>query len=874
MANVSNKVVQSDHPKKIVLFSDGTGNSSASAAKTNVWRTYKALDVSPGSHQLAFYDGGVGTNAFSPLKFIGLIFGWGLAKNVKQIYKFACLSYTDRPDINNRDEIYGFGFSRGAFTMRVVMGLIAHQGIIDTKGLSDRELDRSIIAAYREFRRTAFDASFLSSIGRPIQSIFVSLVNKFQGREPYNSKNNFEYSSTPEVENNGTRQHLIKFVGVWDTVDAYGLPIDEMTRAWDTVIWPLSAKDRDLSPRIAQASHALALDEQRESFEPMLWNETNDNGEDTRITQVWFAGVHANIGGGYHDDSLANVSLNWMLEQSEKNSGLKFIPGERLRLKNAANINGPKNDNRTGAGNMYRYSPRHIAQLCNSEIRGLLTKITGIFGKNPSNKNKVEIKTPKIHRSVFDRIQLGVENYSPINIPDDYFIIEYTGKQSKIGGTYGKRFIESKTQVSNRIKVQNIVWDDVLKAKHWYVFMLLVIGLFGFFPWINGEISGLIPFVNNVVQFVEPVLGPISGIIRSIPTLIGKIPLPFMDYVGIWADKFEAYPYVFLIFIIVIFAILARSKTIRTEINDNMTRGWSHITSIKLPAQKLVHKFGANSVVKSDVYANNSKFGRYTRNFIEILSFILFLGISVSIFSQAVFIVQDGFGATCSDTKDGLVELTSSTLITELNLKDSLPKSSNATVKFDGKNPCYATGYKLNKDQRYHIRWEVKSDWKDAGKVADVNGLVDGTPFKMYFATLIRRHIFSHWYQPMTRIDNNLFDIYPLEHTSAILPEWVTSDMLKAEPLEETIVSSTETGNNQKIASTDTKFRCKQIIVENKPRRVLCTIIKPKRSGELFLFVNDAILFTPNFPHNFYSNNQGYATVSIVALSSNDADVN
>ena len=94
--------------KKIVLFADGTGNSASSPHKTNVWRAYKALDKSPSSNQYAYYDNGVGTSSFTPIAILGLAFGWGLARNVKQLYKFLCQTYSED------SEIYAFGFSRGA----------------------------------------------------------------------------------------------------------------------------------------------------------------------------------------------------------------------------------------------------------------------------------------------------------------------------------------------------------------------------------------------------------------------------------------------------------------------------------------------------------------------------------------------------------------------------------------------------------------------------------------------------------------------------------------------------------------------------------------------------------------------------------------
>src|SRR5450759_1383467 len=110
-------------PKKIALFSDGTGNSSAKAQKTNVWRLFQALDQSNGD-QIAKYDDGVGTSANKYLAALGGAFGWGLKRNVIDLYKFVCRNY------NNGDDIYGFGFSRGAFTIRVLIGPIAREGLV------------------------------------------------------------------------------------------------------------------------------------------------------------------------------------------------------------------------------------------------------------------------------------------------------------------------------------------------------------------------------------------------------------------------------------------------------------------------------------------------------------------------------------------------------------------------------------------------------------------------------------------------------------------------------------------------------------------------------------------------------------------------
>ena len=116
--------------KTIVLFSDGTGNSSAKLFKTNVWRMYEAVDLGPPApdrrQQIAYYDDGVGTSGFKPLAVLGGVFGYGLKRNVLDIYRYACRNYEPG------DDIYAFGFSRGAFTIRLVVALIASQGLVQS----------------------------------------------------------------------------------------------------------------------------------------------------------------------------------------------------------------------------------------------------------------------------------------------------------------------------------------------------------------------------------------------------------------------------------------------------------------------------------------------------------------------------------------------------------------------------------------------------------------------------------------------------------------------------------------------------------------------------------------------------------------------
>ena len=140
--------------KNIVLFSDGTGNSVGSFFKTNVRRMYEALELADPQdpeepRQFAFYDDGVGSSSFRPLAIVGGAIGLGLARNVRELYAFVCRTYTAG------DKIYAFGFSRGAFTIRVLIGLMLSQGLVRYDG-SEADLERDVADQYRVFRRNNF----------------------------------------------------------------------------------------------------------------------------------------------------------------------------------------------------------------------------------------------------------------------------------------------------------------------------------------------------------------------------------------------------------------------------------------------------------------------------------------------------------------------------------------------------------------------------------------------------------------------------------------------------------------------------------------------------------------------------------------------
>ena len=363
--------------KKIILLSDGTGNSAAKRHKTNVWRLYSALDLQHGD-QIAMYDDGVGSQEFLPFKLLGGAFGWGLKRNVIELYKFLCRNYS------TGDKIYLFGFSRGAFTVRVLAGLIDKCGLCaDCKSECDlHEKARKNFAIYREGYR-----------GLQIANLFA-----FRKKD----RSHLAAAVYPEIE----------FIGVWDTVDAYGLPIDELADLWNRFIYPMRFRDHRLSDRVLKACHAISIDDERHTFHPVLWDEDSD-----RIEQVWFPGVHSDVGGGYPHIGLSLVSLDWMISKVEtrndNQSGLTFLSDLREEYRRRCDWNGIQHDSRAGLAAFYRYMPRNIEHLYLN------------FDASATGNKK---RFPKIHRSVFERIQNEVVPYAPTGLPERYDIVTTRGK--------------------------------------------------------------------------------------------------------------------------------------------------------------------------------------------------------------------------------------------------------------------------------------------------------------------------------------------------------------------------------------------------------------------------------------------------------------
>lgn len=258
--------------KRIIFCADGTWDSASDS--TNVYKLFKAIPIA--SDQMAFYDDGVGSDGNPIDRALGGAFGDGLFQKIKDGYTKIAHVYEEG------DEIFLFGFSRGAFTARCLAGMIAICGL--PTAAFDNNLTDAAFQAYRN-RDQSQRAALLAAL---------------------NGK--YAMFNAP-----------IKMVGVWDTVGSLGIPA--LIGDVDPLVYGFL--DTSLHPDVLNAYHALAIDERRQEFPPTLWTPPATPVPGQVLEQVWFAGVHCDIGGGYPETGLSDITLSWMLGKA-KNLGLQI----------------------------------------------------------------------------------------------------------------------------------------------------------------------------------------------------------------------------------------------------------------------------------------------------------------------------------------------------------------------------------------------------------------------------------------------------------------------------------------------------------------------------------------------------------------------
>ena len=362
--------------KNIVICLDGTG-CQLRENNTNVVKLYRVLECNP-DQQIKYYDPGVGTlgdpDYKTPLgkqvtRILGMAFGRGIIRNVEEAYSFLMEHYQEG------DHIYIFGFSRGAYTARALAAFIYRCGLLESG------CQNLIPYGMKLFR------------SRPSKS-------KFESIDSIDKRTNKWFRSMGKFKKTYSRNCPIHFLGLWDSVKTFGWIYD-----------PIYLPNTTNNPSINTVRHALAIDERRTLFQKMPWGEKPKD-----VKQVWFVGVHGDIGGGFleEESGLAKIALKWMIEEALK-SGLCINEKE---YKSSVLGEGP---------NPYVAAPDPLAKLHKSLVglwRPLQFVPRMMWDVDKGDKGGEVLKFPDrirkipkkavLHTSVLERLKSG--DYRPRNL--------------------------------------------------------------------------------------------------------------------------------------------------------------------------------------------------------------------------------------------------------------------------------------------------------------------------------------------------------------------------------------------------------------------------------------------------------------------------
>jgi len=755
--------------RHLLLFSDGTGNSSGKLFKTNVWRLYQALDLADPQHppmprQFAFYDDGVGTESFKPMAVLGGALGVGLSRNVVDLYVFLCRMY--QPG----DKIFAFGFSRGAFTIRVLIGLVMAQGLLRYEG-SEADLRRLAMDAYRAYRAKRFTSmNPLVGLLRTGRDMALTLINTLLGR--------VTYAQATRVGAPGMDGEIcVEFVGLWDTVDAYGLPVDELTRAIDKFVWPLTMRDYTLNKRVLNARHALALDDERNAFHPRLWNEDPEETTPGRIRQVWFAGVHSNVGGGYPDDGLSHVPLNWIISEAQR-FGVRFEASELATLKALADENGPIYDSRRGLAGYYRYNPRRIERLGPSQ---------GIV-----------IPKVLVHRSVLRRIAAGNDGYAPISIPGGFDVIEIDGTETP-GQPYQALAAAPNENAVRYDEAREAVFNTVWARR---VIYFLTLGL---------------TLVLALLPLFKPGNGACAGSLCVFAKLFAAVGWLLPSFATVWTNSYASNPDIAFPLLVLVWAAIRWGDKLETRVRDRMRRVWYAVPGLQpastreiAPPATVGSGFAAllRRVRSSTVYLGAF---RVLTHALLPFAFLLTLGyLFVAGVTRLDFALRSSSGSVC------------------VRADPMPPSASAASVWFDPRSVCQTLGIATRKGATYRITQTVTAQGRflDATIPAGPNGfecgLEAGRAITLAAAIPLRRHPSQPWFQPMVRVGPTGNDTYVLAGTPQTAP-------------------MTDRCTQALVPHPLPSLGCDEAARTGPPVEVFKSEFVARSEGELFVYVNDAI---------------------------------
>jgi uncharacterized protein (DUF2235 family) len=406
--------------KRIVIFADGTGNAY-SVQESNIWRLYNALDkgLKPdGLQQIARYIPGVGTSSNSIIRALDGATGFGVPSNVRKLYRFLCWNWREH------DEIYLFGFSRGAFTVRALAGMISMQGLMPRevpdmtqpvdpltgkhplRRVGNAEMTLNAAGAWRAYRS---ETAPLFKDGKLKMNPLISLVRLVRDGIVWTKRKLMRQMQHAEVQEAQTEKIApgkvkVAFMGLYDTVEAYGIPVKSLADLVNIAIWPFQFRNTRCSPIVQKVRHALALDDERLTFHPIRFDQRqrDDKSFGPETKEIWFAGMHSDVGGGYPDNAVALDPLVWMADEARA-AGLSFDKGLIDRYRAGRYPQALIHDSRAGMASFYRYTPRY------------------------TDHDEADGKPPVLHSSAEAKMRHGANGYTPLILPEAFEMMDETG---------------------------------------------------------------------------------------------------------------------------------------------------------------------------------------------------------------------------------------------------------------------------------------------------------------------------------------------------------------------------------------------------------------------------------------------------------------
>ncbi len=710
----------------------------------------------------------------------------------------------------------------------------------------------------------------------------------------------------------------IYFLGVWDTVVAYGLPIDELTQAVDRWVWPMTFDDKNLLPNVRHARHALSLDDERKTFSPIPWNEA---GHD-RLLQVWFAGAHADVGGGYPDDGLSYVALCWMIGEAAK-EGLRFEPSLVASYKAIAAPTGRIYDPRAGFGAFWRYQPRDVQQL------------VGVGN------------TPLVHSSAILRMVYGNDGYAPISLPEKIDLLPPNGTPvafnraavakamadavtgrcrspscpQRIEAEERRRFLTNMHELVPaasslaRTQLFALVKDTVWWRRVVYFLSLFLALLAGAFPPLQEylRIDGVTTRINDVAGGTT---NWAAGLVR------GFLP----SFASPWLDAIVYNPAAALLIGVGLIASLKFSGFLQYRIRDRARASWNvrrQVVHLRLTGQRHALAKGAlgfGALAAAIAILSQDGDPRLIAFFATLT--LLCLGYLVlrlrrRIPARKIDPADPGFllglarrlrgcqlavasyqftarilapAAFLGATAVIVLSLAQRTSFDLLNAGGALCHSTiampderlDAVAVIRTNSICNPTGLRLVAGRTYRIQLEMKDAWFDKDERSDVGGFAAANvvpPGESWFtinnikhylpyyaAAPLKRWWLENWFQPIARVGER----GNYEHVlrpAAPLPVVFYS---RCRPPEESALSGWAAIKDDILRPAEPEFRDKQLKCEASKglhaSRLLISDITANASGELFIYVNDAALALPWLTDLFYRNNSGTATVTVKRL--------